>query len=125
MELPYQRIDVEPVGNIAWVRLRQRRLDEAAIQRLGDELTDLIDQGGCRYMVLSLGPGNLNCLFSVFLSKLVMAQRRLHDRHGAMILCDLASDVATVFEACCLKGYSEFAKDRAAALEAMAKKMTQ
>jgi anti-anti-sigma factor len=124
MSLPYQQIEVEPVGNITWVRLRKRRLDESAIQALGNELTDLIEQGGCRYLVLSLGPDNLDCLYSVFLSKLVMVQRRLHDHQGAMILCDLTPDVATVFDACRLKGYFEFAKDRAAALEAMAKKMT-
>jgi anti-anti-sigma factor len=125
MELPYQQIDVEPVENITLVRLRRRRLDEAAFHTLGNELTDLIERGGRRYIVLSLGPGNLDCLYSVFLSKLVMVQRRLHDRHGVMILCDLTPDVATVFEACRLQGYFEFAKDRAAALEAMAKKIPQ
>ena len=73
-------------------------------------------------MVLSLGPGTLDCLYSIFMAKLVSVHRRLQDRQGALILCDVTPEVLTVFEACRLRTYFEFAPDRAAALEAMSKK---
>ena len=120
MERPYHQIDVEQVGDVSCATLRRRRLDEPAIDALGDELTDLIENGGCRRLVLSLGPGNPDCLYSTFLAKLVMVLRRLRDHQGALILCDVTPDVLSVFEACQLRGYFEFAPDRAAALEAMA-----
>jgi anti-anti-sigma factor len=122
MKPAYQQIEVDREGNITCVRLRQRRIDEPDIQVLGYELTDLVEQDGCRRLVLSLGPGSLDCLFSVFLAKLVMVHRRLLDHGGALILCDVTPEVMSVFEACKLQTYFEFAPDRAAAVAAMAKK---
>jgi anti-anti-sigma factor len=124
MERPYQQIDVEQVGDVSCVTMRRRRLDEPEIVALGDELTNLIENGGCRRLVLSLGPGNPDCLYSTFLAKLVMVQRRLRDHQGALILCDVTPYVRDVFEACRLGNHFEFAPDRAAALEAMAGKPT-
>ena len=71
-------------------------------------------------MVFSLGPGALHCLYSVFLAKLVMCQRLLRERGGAMKLCDLTPEVRGVFEACKLHELFEFAQDRASAVAAFA-----
>ena len=49
--------------------------------QLADEVVDLID-GGCRKLVFTLGPESLQCLYSVFLAKLVMFQRVLRERGG-------------------------------------------
>jgi len=122
MTRPYQNIEVRPDGDVSCVCIRQRRLDEAAIHAVGTELLQLIDQDGCRRMVLSLGPGSLECLYSIFMAKLVSVQRRIQDRQGALVLCDVTPDVVTVFEACRLRTFFEFAPDRAAAVEAIRKK---
>jgi anti-anti-sigma factor len=119
MSRPYQHIVVEREGDVTCVRLRLRHLDELAIHALGNELANLIDEGGCRKIVLSLGPGTIDCLYSVFLAKLVTAQRRLRDLHGGLILCDITPEVMSVFEACKLGSYFRFAPDRASAIAAL------
>jgi anti-anti-sigma factor len=119
MARPTQQLEVDYDGDIACARLRQRRLDEPQIQSLGEELTDLVEQQGCRKLILSLGPGALDCLYSVFVAKLVGAQRRLLGHKGALILCDVIPQVMTIFTACKLHTYFEFAPDRTAALAAM------
>jgi anti-anti-sigma factor len=123
MKRPHQQTAVDHEGSVTTVRIVPRRLDEPVIEALGDELTSLIEQDRCRWIVLSLGPGNLECLFSIFMAKLVGLQRRLQEHEGALILCDVSPDVMTVFEACRLKSYFEFAPDRAAAVEAMKRKI--
>jgi anti-anti-sigma factor len=122
MASAYQHIHLEPEGDVAFVRFRQRKIEEPDLQALGSELIDLVEKQGCRKMALSLGPGTLECLYSVFLAKLVMIQRRLQDHNGALILCEVSPDVMTIFEACNLQTYFEFAPDRAAAVAALAKK---
>jgi hypothetical protein len=89
---------------------------------MANELMDLIERGGCRKLVLSLGPGTLECLYSVFMAKLVMIHRRLQEHEGAMIICDVTPDIMTVFEACKLQNYFEFAADVPSGLEAMKRK---
>ena len=86
---------------------------------MADEVLALID-GGCRKMVFSLGPGALQCLYSVFLSKLVMFQRVMREHGGAMKLCDVTPEVREVFEACRLNELFDFAPDQSAALAAFA-----
>ena len=114
-----QQLELDFDEDIACARLRKRRLDEPEIQCLGEELTDLVDTQGCRKLVMSLGPGTLECLYSVFVAKLVGLQRRLLAHKGAFILCDVTPEVMTIFTACKLHTYFEFAPDGAAALAAM------
>ena len=111
MNLPYKQIALKHHGAIVSAHIRQRKLDEPGIELLGDELTQLIEQAGCRQLVLSLGPGTLECLYSVFMAKLVMVHRRLHDHQGALILCDVTPEVMSVFEACRLQNYFLFSPD--------------
>jgi anti-anti-sigma factor len=110
------------VGDVVFARFRHRKIEEAGIHTLGNELTELIESDGCRKLVLGLGPGTLECLYSVFLAKLVMIQRRMQDHKGALILCELTPEVKAVFEACKLMNYFDFAPDKPAALAAMAAK---
>jgi anti-anti-sigma factor len=119
MEAPYQLIAVEPEGDVTCVRIVPRRLDEVTIHALGNEIIRLIDQDECRQVILSLGPGTLDCLYSVFMAKLVAVQRKLKDRQGRLIICDVTPEVLTVFDACRLRSYFEFTPDRAAALKAL------
>jgi anti-anti-sigma factor len=122
MKRPFQQIAVEREGDTFFVHIPNRRIDENGIHVLGGELTDLIAQDGCRRLVLSLGPGTLDCLYSVFLGKLVMVQRLLHQHEGVMVLHDVTPEVRSVFEACQLQHFFEIAPDRASALAALARK---
>jgi anti-anti-sigma regulatory factor len=118
MSPPLRYISVERIGDVTCVSLKKHRLGEDEVLQLSDEVVGLID-GGCRKMVISLGPAALECLYSVFLAKLVMFQRVLRERGGALKLCDATPEVREVFGACRLDELFDFAPDRRSAAAAM------
>jgi hypothetical protein len=120
MSAPLRYLVVTQAGDVTCVGLRKPRLLEEEIMQMADEVTGLID-GGCRKLAFSLGPEALHCLYSVFLAKLVMFQRLLRERGGAMRLCDVTPEVRGVFEACRLHELFEFAPDQASAVAALAR----
>jgi anti-anti-sigma factor len=116
MNRPYRQIVVDRKGDVYCVRLRHHRLDEPDILEMADELLRLINGEGCRKMVLSLGPGDVECLYSVFLAKLVMVRRTLVEHGGQLKISDARPETIGVFEACHLKEYFDFVPDQATAL---------
>jgi hypothetical protein len=122
MERQFQQIGVEREGEVFCVHLLHRQIDERGIHVLGNEVSELIVQDGCRWLIFRLGPGAPDCLYSVFLGKVIMVQRLLREREGALVLYDVSPEVMSVFEACSLQKYVEFAPDRAAALAAIKQK---
>jgi anti-anti-sigma factor len=121
MEGPYHHIIVERQHDISCVRLRQLRMDEADILEMADELVELIDKQPCRKIALSLGPGQVECLYSVFLAKLVMIRRLLAEREGRLKICEATPETIGVFEACHLKDYFDFVPDVPTALAELSK----
>jgi hypothetical protein len=121
MERPYRHIVVERQGDVFCVRLRHHRMDESDILEMADELVSLIDKEGCRKMVLSLGPGPVDCLYSVFLAKLVMVRRLLAEREGHFKICEALPQTIGVFEACHLKEYFDFVPAVATAVAELSK----
>jgi anti-anti-sigma factor len=119
MAPPLKHIAVERQGDVFCVRLCKHQMDEPDILEMADEVVALIDKQGCRKMVLSLGPGELDCLYSVFLAKLVMIRRHLTERGGVLKLCEASPETIGVFEACRLADYFEFVPDKATALAAL------
>lgn len=107
------------VGDVTCVSLVKHRLAEDELVQMADEVLGLI-AGGCRKMVFSLGPGALECLYSVFLSKLVTFQRVMREHGGTLKLCDVTPEVREVFQACRLDDLFDFAPDQPAALAAFA-----
>ncbi len=120
MERPFRHIAMERQGDVFCVRLRKHQMDEPDILEMADELLTLIDDQGCRKMVLSLGPGEVECLYSVFLAKLVMVRRYLMEHGGKLKLCEAAPETIDVFHACHLAEYFDFTPDQASAVAAMA-----
>ena len=121
MERPYRHLVVERQQDICCVRLRQLRMEEADILEMADELVNLIDQEGCRKIALSLGPGRVECLYSVFLAKLVMVRRLLAEGNGRFKICEATPETIGVFEACHLKDYFDFVPDVATAVVELSK----
>jgi anti-sigma B factor antagonist len=120
MESTYQHIEVSTENDVFCVHLKDIRMAEHEVQDFGDEMLKLIDEGGCRKLVMSLGPDEPHLLFSVFLAKLVMIHRRLLAVKGRMRLCDVNADIMGVFKACQLDTYFDFAPDNASAIAAFA-----
>jgi hypothetical protein len=112
----YHFITVEPRGDVFCVRLKSSRLDENEIHLLGEELTSLCDDQGCRKLALSLGPQPPDCLYSVFLAKLVSVRNALRRHGGQLVLCEVSPVAYSVFEACLLHREFTFAPDFDAAV---------
>jgi len=119
MERPYRHLAVQRHGDVFCVRLTTRQMHETEIIELADELVSLVIDEGCRKMALSLGPEAPDCLYSIFLAKLVMVRRRMRECGGAMKLCDVPAQVLGIFEACRLKDHFEFVSDQNAAIAAL------
>ena len=111
----YRLIRVDQQEDVYCVRLRHSRLEEIEIHQLGEELISLSTQQGCRKLALSLGPATPDCLYSVFLAKLVAVRNVLARAGGRLVLCEVGPITFNVFEACLLHREFVFAPDFAAA----------
>lgn len=119
MKRVYRHLSVDQVGDVFCVALKDHRLAEPDVYILADELLALINEEGCRKMVFSLGPDSPDCLYSVFIAKLLMIRRRLIELGGSIKLCSVSPHVKGVFEACQLTSYFEFLPDKETALAAL------
>jgi hypothetical protein len=116
MSRPYRYLEVEHRGGVFCVQLKQHRLDETQIYEVGAELRRLVTDDGCRKMALSLGPESPECLYSVFLAKLITLQRVLREHSGELVLCYAQPVVREIFAACCLDALFHFLPDFEAAV---------
>src|SRR5207247_662893 len=102
------------------VRILNHRLQADRMEQLCAEIARLIDEAGCKKMVLSLGPRDVECLYSLFLGSLVNMKRRLESAGGAMILAELSANTFGVFQATGLDKHFKFFPDTLSALQAIA-----
>jgi anti-anti-sigma factor len=105
----YQCLAVEKRGDVSIVRFRGGSFDEPWMERLGSEFLHLVEKEGCRKLVLSLG--ELDCLYSMLLGKLISLSRAMQANDGRMKLCCLPPHVREVFAICKLDNYFEFVPD--------------
>jgi hypothetical protein len=115
----YRFITVEQRGDVFCARLKRTRIDETEIYQTGAELISLCESEGCRKLALSLGPQPPDCLYSVFLAKLVTIRNTLRKHGGQLVLCELSPVAYSVFEACLLHREFTFAPDYDAAVTLM------
>jgi hypothetical protein len=116
MDRAYRHIAVEVMGDVTSVTMLNHRMSEKDILEMADELLTLANQGGCRKMVLALGPGRIECLYSVFLAKLVMLRRHLNNYQGKLKIAAAAPETIGVFKTCGLDNYFDFEPDVATAI---------
>jgi anti-anti-sigma factor len=121
MQRNYRQIRFERREDVFCVRLRRNRLEEEEILAMAEELLSLIQEEGCRKMIFCLGPGVLDCLYSVFLAALVTVRRKLTEYGGALKLCEVSPQTREVFEACHLQKFFDFEPDQASAVQALAR----
>jgi anti-anti-sigma regulatory factor len=112
----YRHIDVELHDTVAVVRLIKPRLDEQEIYQLFQEVQDVARVRGCPRVVLCLGPKAPDCLYSVFLAKLISLQRRLNESGGGLKLCQCGPQVVEILDACLLLDRFDLVPDPAAAV---------
>ena len=119
MDRPYHYIKVEHHPPLVCVRLTQQFFSDKELEDLGAEIARLVDEDGCRKLVLVLGPGEPQCLYSVFLAKLVNLQKRLENDGGVLALANLNPTAHAFFEAAGLEKFFKFYPDVAAACAAL------
>ena len=108
-------LSVDRQGDACFVRLKNTRIEELEIHQLGNELIALCERDGCRHLALSLGPEAPNCLYSVFLAKLIAIRNALRKLGAEFVLCEVGPIAANVFDACRLTDEFIFAADFAVA----------
>lgn len=77
--------------------------EEENIDLLGKELNDLVDQYGCRQIVVSLQ--RVEYITSAALGKLIALHRRLHRKDGRLVVCGAIDTVKDVLHASRLDDY--------------------
>lgn len=95
------------------VQLHGGHHEEAWIHLLAEELSDLVVRQGCRQLVISFG--EIECLYSLLLGKLVGIRRLLDQVGGRLQICDVPANVREVFRICKLEDFFVFAESVAAA----------
>ncbi len=112
----HQHIGVERRGDVWVVRLRNSQMLEPEMIEMSDEVVSLIEDDGCRKLVLCLGPGELGCLYSIFLAKLVTIRRHMLEAGGALRFAEATENTLSVFRACDLDTILHFVPDVEAGL---------
>jgi hypothetical protein len=113
----YRLINLQRHGNVACVRLAKNRLQESEIYELFVELSRLAREDSCPRIALCLGPQTPECMYSVFLAKLIGLQRRLNEIGGGLKLCECTPQVLDIFDACILRDRFDIVADPATARE--------
>jgi hypothetical protein len=119
MAEPYRQIDCEQIDDVWCVRLRYPRLPVGGLEELTAELDRVVADTQCSKMVISLGPEEPQCLYSMFLAKLVSLQKHLQKAGGGLVIAEASDTVQRIFGACRLQSLFTFLPDRTAALTAL------
>ena len=92
----YKRIDVCEIAGVAVVQFRDARYtDELRILEFGQELIDLVDNGGYRKIVLNFG--RIEFFSSGALGKLITLDKRVRSVNGTLVCCNIQPDILEVF----------------------------
>ncbi len=110
MSRGYTLIDCQRQEAAVIVQLRHPRLDENQLSTLAEEVLQASREDGCRKLILRFGPRPVECLYSVFLAKLISLQRQLAERQTGLILSEVAPAMFSIFRACRLEEFFLFAE---------------
>lgn len=118
MQRPYVQIQVDKRGQVCCVRLKNTLFDDEALEQFGAELARLVDEDGCTRIVLDLGSRELQCLYSLFLAKLIHLQRRLEASGGGIVLAEVTPYIRELFQVTGLEKMFRFFPDEESAVQA-------
>ena len=104
---------VERAGEIAAVTLiRERITDEDNVDQFGQGLTDLVETGGVRRLLVDVS--GLEYVTSSVLGKLIFLHRRLARDGGQMVLCGVRPTLLDILDATRLTTLFTIAEDEEA-----------
>ncbi len=95
--LPYRWFRTERVGPVTVVRFPHPGvLTGEAVDAIADQLFQLVDEGGCRQLVLSLA--NVEGLESAMIGKILVLNQKLLALGGRLKLCGVPPPIAEMLE---------------------------
>jgi anti-sigma B factor antagonist len=110
---------LEDHADVVVARITRPQLsEEENIDVFGKDLNDLVEQFGCRRMIVSLE--DVRYITSAALGKLITLNRRLHRKDGRLVICGAPAPVQEILAASRLHEYFTLADDVAAALSVIA-----
>lgn len=115
----YHRIAVRDVDVVTIVTFVDRNiLDHDYISQMGDELYALVEQDGCRRILISfLG---VNFFSAAALNKLLILSKKLSDRGGRLAFCGMSPEIYEVFSITRLNQWFSIKDDEPSALQLLA-----
>lgn len=97
MSTASQFVEVAQKGDVTIVRfLESKILDESNIAQIGDRLFRLVDNDGCRKLVLNFD--KVEYLSSAALGKLITLDKKVKAQAGRMKLCHIKEGIYEVFK---------------------------
>jgi anti-sigma B factor antagonist len=97
-EAAYPWMMVEPVGDITVVRITLAEIvDEKTANQIGQQLYDLVEDRGCRRLVLNFC--RVRLLVSTMLAKLLGLRRKMDAVGGRLVLCETNPELSEVLQA--------------------------
>jgi anti-anti-sigma factor len=101
---PYRLLDIVPAGRATVARINCAQLwDEGEVLLLRGQLCRLVEQAGCRNLVLDLG--GVESLVSSMTSLLISLNKKTRESGGRLALCGLNPWVTRVLETLRLDRY--------------------
>ena len=115
----FHQIIVEPRGDVFCVRLKHRQMNEVDLHQLGEELSQLVTENGCRLMAVALGFDQIECLYSSFIGKLMSVRKLLLEKGGHIKLCEVGPASLGVLKTCKLTELFDIHPDLDATVQAL------
>ena len=111
-----RRLEVEQIGDVTVVNFVDRKiLDEQNIQIIGEQLFGLVDNEGCKKLLLNFG--NVEYLSSAALGKFISLNKKVQAKSGKLVMCNINDDIYEVFEITKLNKLFNIQKDEQTALQ--------
>ncbi len=115
----HRRLEVSQIGDVTVVRFIDRRiLDHANIEQIGKELFELVEDGGCKKLLLNFS--DVEFFSSAALGRLVKLEKTLKKKGGSLVLSNIRPTIYDAFNITQLYKVFDIKEDEAEALAALA-----
>ena len=114
--IPNSHLDLREHGDVVIAEFRTRMLnDDENLEEIGKYFLSLVDDFGCRKLIVSLE--GVGLVSSFFMGKLITLHRKMRQVEGTLVVCGFNDPIAEVMRTSKLDVYLNTTKDVASALE--------
>ncbi len=111
-----RKVEIEKIGDVTVASFVDKKiLDETNIQIIGNQLFGLVDDDGCKKIILDFT--NVEYLSSAALGKLITMDKKVRGAKGQLRLCTVRPEIYEVFAITKLNKLFKMFENRDKALE--------